>query len=387
MRAKHNSQKGAVSIFIVVFAAILIVTITVAFVRIMITGQEQATANDLSTSALDSAYAGVEDAKRLLVLHEKCLTDPAPAASCSTINTAMTLDVNGSTKCTTLSDSGLVAADGAEVILQTSDNDKLLDQAYTCVKITPDTKDYIASLKTDESRLVPLKSKSVFSSIEIQWYSQKNFQDAQTPGSFTDVVLDTNSILPKKSSWSIFTPALMRLQFLKAGQSGFKLTDLENNTNNASLFLRPSSVGRNQGLSFSSDSRHTVASPSILELITCVTPARGYACSAKIGLVGSVQPGDTAFLRVVPIYNTKPVTFRVCLGSCSEDDNVLFDGVQPKIDSTGRADDYFRRVESRVEFLPNNMPDIDAAVGVAGNLCKNFEVGDTVRDYVNYCTP
>ena len=64
--SSKSYRRGAVSIFIVVFTALLISIITVGFIRIMMRDQQRATDSDLSNSAMDSARAGVEDAKRAL---------------------------------------------------------------------------------------------------------------------------------------------------------------------------------------------------------------------------------------------------------------------------------------------------------------------------------
>ncbi len=57
-------QRGAVSIFAVVFSALLLTILTVGFIRLMVSAQQRAINNDLSQSAYDAALAGVEDAKR-----------------------------------------------------------------------------------------------------------------------------------------------------------------------------------------------------------------------------------------------------------------------------------------------------------------------------------
>jgi hypothetical protein len=64
-----------------------------------------------------------------------------------------------------------------------------------------------------------------------------------------------------------------------------------------------------------------------------------------------------------------------------------FDRVQPEVDSTGRANDMFRRVKSRIEFKSDFIYP-EAAVDIEGDLCKNFIVTNNDSDYATTaCTP
>ena len=56
---------------------------------------------------------------------------------------------------------------------------------------------------------------------------------------------------------------------------------------------------------------------------------------------------------------------------------IPFSGVQSVVDSTGRANDLFRRVEARLEMVDTYFPIPDAALTLAGDnnqLKKNFYV-------------
>jgi hypothetical protein len=106
----------------------------------------------------------------------------------------------------------------------------------------------------------------------------------------------------------------------------------------------------------------------------------GYACSMSLQLPTPVGGGDAsiAYLRLSSFY--VGTHFRVSLGG------VQFRGVQPVVDSTGRANDVFRRVQSRVDLYDTSFPYPDAAVDSAGDFCKDFGVTDD--DYIpGSCTP
>ena len=104
----------------------------------------------------------------------------------------------------------------------------------------------------------------------------------------------------------------------------------------------------------------------------------GYACSAEIVLATPIGGGNrTAMLRLTPFYNA--THYRVTLSNGTIPVN--FSGVQPIIDSTGRANDLFRRVQTRVDMYDTSFPYPEAAVDVTGNFCKDFSVGWVVADY------
>lgn len=389
MNIQHTNnvkQSGAVSLFIVIFTALLVTTITISFMQIMVRDQQQASYGDLSESAYDSAVAGVEDAKRALLLQQKCRDDHDTSQRCNNIQAAIR---DG--KCTTLSSIFGSSAD-TETRIQQSEGDKKLEQAYTCVKITSDTTDFLGSIDPNlSSTLVPLRAKEDFDTVTISWSQNKT-------GGAVDLAKGTDRSLPKvgSSSWPANRPALLRAQLINAGgtagASDFKLSDFDTSGFSNALFLYPSET--DSAISFSLDGRRTSSNTPQLVKCSSTTGSGAYACAVKIPMSSRIAAGnEKIFLSLAAFYN--PTEYKIVLSDSTkaldpvthEPVAIPFDSVQPEVDSTGRANDLFRRVVSRVELEGAfNYP--IAALETSGSLCKTFSVTTELDDYApGACTP
>ncbi len=377
-----SSQRGAVSLFVVIFVALLIITIATAFIRIMIQDQMQATANDLSKSALDSANAGVEDTKRAIVEYyqKNCPTTPQGINSrCDSLKAALVGDTTPpndgwTTGCQATKDAGVATLTDGEVRVKTNNvDDDQLNQAYTCVKVQMNPPDYVGSLTPSTSRLIRLKAKDnvPFSQVKIQWYSQQG----QT------VDLDGGTVpyeLPNK--WPVNRPAVMRAQLLQY-KSDFRVSDFDSDANyNSSLFLLPSIAGADTTTKahFSLDLRQSRDSSAAQPVACHRTPtASRYACEVTITLPDWGDPANaaarTAYLKIGQFYSSSNTDFRVTMLTDAGEE-VRFTDVQPVVDATGRANDIFRRIRSRIDLGASSIPNTEAAVDVTKSLCKEFIV-------------
>lgn len=385
-------EHGAVSLFIVVFTALLMTVLTVSFVQLMVKDQQQATRSDLSQSAYDSAQAGVEDAKRLLLLNQACENDSAgPGVNCAQVAAALSPEVGGDqTACDTLAQSGLVAETNDETLIQQNAGDAALDQAYTCVKIAVNTKDYLGELEANESMVIPLRADQPFTSIELSWFSDKDISSQTNDPTVGFPSTGTNVSLPRPgNNWAFNYPALMRAQIIQTGSS-FKLSDFNDNagggrSNTNTLFLYPSQAGATTK-SFAIDARQTAAgAPQPIQCKDSLAGG-GYACTVRLNLLAPINGSinnRNAYLHLGALYNK--AHFQVKLLS-SAGEEVKFANVQPEVDSTGRANDLFRRVLSRVE-LRGEFTYPDAELDIDGDLCKNFTVTDAASGYSSTCTP
>jgi Tfp pilus assembly protein PilX len=392
---RQRTQSGAVSLFVVIFAALLMTVVTISFVQLMVKDQQQATTSDLSQSAYDSAQAGVEDAKRLLLLDQSCRNNPDFSERCDDVAAALT-PAPGSTEtaCGAIARGLGIGDPNTETLVQQSagSNDSKLDQAYTCVKIGVDTGDFKGEVAANQTSLVPLQGTSDFDTVELSWFTKTDVagDDASAnptigfPSTGTDVNLP-----PVGDKWKVNYPALMRTQFMQTG-SRFTLSDFDNsqpdNKSNANtLFLYPASAGTNNK-SFALDGRRSPTNAP--QPVRCqqnfVTSE--YACTVRLTIPTPIDGSATrnAFLRLSALYNGAHFQVKLLRGSAE----VPFKGVQPVVDSTGRANDLFRRVQARVQ-LTSDMTYPDAVIDLDGDLCKNFTVTNDDNGYSGSatCTP
>jgi len=388
MRYNKQNQKGAVSLFVVIFSALLISIITVSFTRLMISEQQQAVVVDLSKSANDSALAGVEDTKRAIAQYQECLINATQANCPSLISDINSPDCNKFVShAFSISDDSVIPS---EVRVKQAESDLSLDQAYTCAFVQMQTPDFKGLLKSNESKIIPLVGADAFTSLTIRWFSNNDMQNV------SNVDLEKKSTTqPLYTSWPIDRPPVMRIQLMQYGDN-FTLSSFNDNvspgkSNNSTVFLYPNGtkgVALPDGSTIDEVDIYGVRKTAVIQphSITCSgnISAGGYACSAKIKLPYPIGGGDrNAFIRLSSIYQGSSYSVQLN-GSTGI---VAFDGVQPAIDSTGRANDIFRRVESRVEMSDPNFPYPEAAIDLSGSFCKNFTVTDKPVGYSNSCTP
>ena len=373
MISSKEQQRGAVSLFVVIFSALLLTVVTVSFMRVMMQEQRQSTDNDLSQSAYDSAQAGVEDAKRVVVA-----CNQGNATACTAIR---------QNNCNTVSAAGITTESGganSETVLQTNTaGGRELNQAYTCVKIDTTSPDYLAELQEGQTLMIPLRAAGAVERIEIKWFKQE--KDNVTPAN-ASAALNTISTmagtLPKKASWPANGPALLNAQVI-APNASFSVADLDASEVTQTVFLYPSRVGTN-GIDLTGVRRDTPSEPRLTRCNPAQYQNGGYLCTMTLDLVRTIPPASrVSYLRINGIYqgSSLQVVLRDAGGQV-----VRFDGVQFTVDSTGRANDVFRRVESRLSVAGGDFPYPAGAVELSGSLCKDFFVSSDSAGGAT-CTP
>ncbi len=379
MAQRNKSQTGAAAIFIVVFFAILITIIALSFLNIAMQDQQQATNNDLAQSAYDSADAGLEDATRALRWYRvNCPYNNPPITGQKDNCDAYNDEFAAADRCnmaklppSTLPGTQRVGTTSEVKISTNEATDKNLDQAYTCVTITTRTQNYQGVAKNGKSdTLIPLRTvnNGEIDTVELKWFLNRG-QDSVTP----DYPDPTE--LPKPDNWSSTAPPIMRFQLIPVLRGDISITDVDADTKTAFLYpdktlsaeeinLKNADIGR---------SIEKVSAPNRAKCEATVEKDK-FACSARIINLPVASRASAAntdyYLRLTALYNDADYQVRLFGGGGT--DLRLFDNVEPEVDSTGRANDVFRRVQSRVRDSIGSNPLNDGGFDITKGVCKEF---------------
>ena len=214
------------------FCCVVVFDHDAQFAGLMSREQRRSVDDELSQSAYDSAMAGVEDAKRVIIA--------ARAGSAAAQNALAATP----SQCDTVAQAGIATLTNGEVLIESSSTGEgsQLNQAYTCVKIDMQPDSYVLDLdQVMRSEMVPLRAVASYDRIKIEWQSVTESPDGLLgscgAGALTDVDED---VLCPQASWgsSDQYAALLRAQVINPGAS-FDVADLDTDGFGNTAFLYP----------------------------------------------------------------------------------------------------------------------------------------------------
>lgn len=417
-----KERKGAASLYVVIFATILFGVITLSFIRIILSETTQTMNDDLSQSAYDSALSGVEDAKIAVDRYYQCLSANGKPEDCgrpSIFKANCEDDVDGVNRIG-IADYLYDGYSSGEVKIQessgASSGDYGTEQAYTCVTVTDITDDYRSTLTSDtRTRVIPIgigsNTLSNVAKVEFSWYSETNgtvFEkldnkgkfngrnDSTTPPVISLSVLATGpniNINDFNSDSSInFSTAVLLPTDYNAPDSiaGTKARDgsfAPSAAVTAANTLSSNDIMRNaKADSGRNDPKLTYCTHS--EFACTVTlDVQGYLQSVAGGNLANINGGNLMLVASMP-YGDIVTDFMVKVYD-TYGNVIQFDGVQISIDSTGRANQLVRRVETRLDPADIFFPYPQYALELTGNnddtLRKFFWITANCWTEKGYC--
>ena len=412
-------KQGATSFYIVAFSTLILVIIAASFATVILSEIARASNDELSQSAYDSALAGVEDAKLAYSNYQTCKasgvsinnytyneSDPVScqkiiylvekSSSCDMV--AQILGRDYSSEGTIISESN------------TTSGHTQMNQAYTCVKINTTLDDYRANLTTDNNvRLVRADfangtNANSINAVKISWYTRNESIENLSWSNFNagnSYLSGGNRVtfLPAGEKQPA-TPPTISVQLIQTAGSFTvgqvnSMTSSSGQTDRATMFFVPVSstsaasgersgnyygiYGRNghSGENYLNSSMvaatNNQAVSKVPFVVYCGDSSSDFACSATIELpspIGGARSNDTFMLLISLPYGEPETDFSIeylCSNSScpyvDDSGNLHSSGAshaqikgQIAIDSTGRANNLYRRVETRLEASDASFP-------------------------------
>ncbi len=288
------------------------------------------------------------------------------------------------------------------------DNEEsFLNQAYTCAKIDTVLEDYRANLSSSsQTRLVKVEFENAavmnnIKSIKFSWYDVKEGEKPNWGNFIGNNSSDYKVVFRPVMQTAIAVPPMISLQMIQTGPT-FTISSFEQSqggtTNRATLFFVPTGDSNAAGSNNKIELENSVRSGSSASEATfsgiyvggrnkvdadqvaktndhyiknlpfltyCPEGGQdGFYCTVDIDLpspIGGNRNGNTFMFFVSLPYGEPDTNFAIefhCDGVCpgnayltdSSDTTIArIKGIQIDVDSTGRANDLYRRVETRLE--------------------------------------
>lgn len=447
MKRANNKKfkKGAASFYIVAFSTLILVVLAMSFAAIIISEVSRTSNDDLAQSAYDSALAGVEDAKLAYYNYQSCLESKANYSGASKPTGGGQVTCNDIVYWMEHPDCDMVGhilgrigkEDSSEVFIkETNDGSTAMQQAYTCVIINTTTNDYRTTLSTSNSTRVAqvkLKDKEAkdINYVKVSWYSNTDGSDYQ----YTNFV--NNKVTFPTLATKAATPPTISLGIVQTDTT-FNLEEFDRaegvRSNRGTVFLVPTDKknatgstpdnylgaygrGGEDGVNYLSAEDVVKSNDRTVKnlpyAVYCDQSTSEFACSATIELpnpiahegVNAIRNNET-FMFVISIPYGQPST-DVALELCSNEgctkqtvteegteetpNTVELKNMQAVIDSTGRANDLYRRIEARIDTSDTYFPYPLYAIELLGDngmdLSKNMAVTCEYQSWGNGYSP
>ena len=436
-REKKKMRKGAASFYVVAFSTLILMIIATSFAAIIISEVTRTMNDDLSQSAYDSAMAGIEDAKLAYYNYQNCLEQQngdggGSTGSCATIMELMNNADPNKTDCDMVAK--MIGRDGKEddkkegVIIEESSNTgdnnvgNNMQQVYTCVTMTNKVSNYWSTLSS--SNLVRVfKAKfdegidvSKINRVKLSWFST---QDATGGKTFSNSE-DGKVAFSKTAS----APPTVSLAMVQTSDhytmSDFETTRGENEdirTNRAMVYLVPAEGDMAGGDNYKVANDNTISAKQFAKsndkvfngdnknvpyTVLCNGEELNeeFICSATIYLpkpVGDGGRNDDTFIFAIGLPYGEPETEisleffgdgtqASCAGDdcedvSSSDEPLKLKDVQIAVDSTGRANDLYRRISVRLD----NKQDFSLSIMGPLELLNDGSGESLTKDYSVRC--
>lgn len=343
---QDNNQRGMVSIMIAGVMMVIMALLTLGFTRVVQNEQRQAIDDQLSKQAFYAAESGINTAMSIPgfpgTLKEDC-------------------DVSGAAY-----NDGKVSADGGI--------------AFTCVQINPNPSDLVFgndSITTNRAKIVPIKTNPEATSLIIEW-TDSNHDGKEATCSATNLDFDAVDVWTGSASGQLDRIAPLKFDLIGIPDGNFDRNALINAQ--ASAILYPCSSGGQSSVDFTTITGASVEG-SVGKVIPVNCTGGNYECRFEITNINAASIYRQHYIRFNSIYSE--VNVRLTAGSSSPGDRPLFAGAQAVVDSTGRANDVYRRLQARVPLydayvLPNG------TLQTVDDICKLYSVQtDGVTDDCN----